>query len=264
MTSCSSRRVLIGVDLLAELRLATGQVLLRELPHGLDGEGSGPESRLADGHLEDLGRRGGRAVLVEQLLHRLTDGEPGQYLRGVVRRRLLPLPPGQPEDERALSVQHGSPLPRDRVGDLDEVRGADALGPLHRDDPGALRRVAVLGHLVEVGLGEEPGVGHQALVHRTELVDAELGVGDESAIPADGFLGQQQMAEDLLHRGVTETDRVDVGCGRRTEQVRLERIEGQAGAHPLEVPLAALGGIRSATRTLRLIALVDQTEQGRQ
>ena len=47
-------------------------------------------------------RRGALVVLVEQLLERLGDDEPGQHLGRVVRRRLLALAAGEPEDEGAL------------------------------------------------------------------------------------------------------------------------------------------------------------------
>ena len=55
-----------------------------------------------------------RAVLVEQLLQRLGDDEPGQHLGGVVGRGLLALATGEPEDEGALLVQHRLPLARAR------------------------------------------------------------------------------------------------------------------------------------------------------
>ena len=91
--------------------------------------------------------------------------------------------------------------------------------------PRALLGVAVLGHLVEVGLGEEAGVGHQALVDRAELVDAELGVGDEAAVAALLLLAQQQVAQHPLQGGVAEPDLVDVGGGLGLEEVGPQRAE---------------------------------------
>ena len=117
----------------------------------------------------------------------------------------------------------GLALARDLVLDADEVALGDAVGPLDRDDPGPLRRVAVLGHLVQVGLGEEAGVGHQALVDRAELVDAELGVGDEAAVLAPGLLAEQQVAQHLLERRVPEADLVDQRGRRGQEQVGAQR-----------------------------------------
>ena len=61
-------RVLLRVDPLAEFGLAAAQILLGELPDGLDGERAGPEGRLADRQPEDLLGGRGVAVLVEQLL----------------------------------------------------------------------------------------------------------------------------------------------------------------------------------------------------
>ena len=138
------------------------------------------------------------------------------------------------------------------VFEADEVSLGDAVGPVDGDDPGTLGRIAVLGHLVQVGLGEEARVGHQALVDRAELVDAELGVGDEAAVLAAGLLAEQQVAQDLLEGGVAEADLVDeawsppAGTGRRAGRGR----SGRAGRLP--------------RRGARLMPLVDQAEQQRQ
>ena len=56
---------------------------------------------------------GASAVLVEQLLERLADGEPGQHLGRVVGRGLLAVAAGQPEHERALLVQYRPALAGD-------------------------------------------------------------------------------------------------------------------------------------------------------
>ena len=117
-----------------------------------------------------------------------------------------------------------------------------------RDDPGPLGRVAVLGHLVQVGLGEEARVGHQALVHRAELVDAEFGVGDEAAVLAPGLLAEQQVAQHPLERRVPESGLVDQRGRRGQEQVGAQAVEDQA------VLLAVLGG-------RGLVPLVDEHEQ---
>jgi hypothetical protein len=65
------------------------------------------------------------------------------------------------------------------------------LGAAHRHHPRTLLRITVLGHLVQVFFGEEAGVTHQALIHRTQLVDTQLRVGDEAALGAaaapDGY-----------------------------------------------------------------------------
>ena len=44
------------------------QVLLGQLPHGLDGERAGPEGRLADSQAEDLLGSRGAPALVEKFL----------------------------------------------------------------------------------------------------------------------------------------------------------------------------------------------------
>ena len=134
------------------------------------------------------------------------------------------------------------------VLDADEVVLGDAVGPLDRDDPGPLGRVAVLGHLVQVGLGEEARVGHQALVHRAELVDAELGVGDEAAVLAPGLLAEQQVAQHPLQRRVPEAGLVDQRGRLRQEQVGAQAVEDQAG-------------LLAVSRLRRLVSLVDEREQ---
>jgi len=58
------------------------------------------------------------------------------------------------------------------------------VGQPRRHHPDAVVLLAGAGHLVEVLGGEEPGVGHEPFVHRAELVDAELRIGDEAAVPA--------------------------------------------------------------------------------
>ena len=135
------------------------------------------------------------------------------------------------------------------VLDADEVLLGDAAGPVDGDDPGTLGRVAVLGDLVQVGLGEEAGVGHQALVDRAELVDAELGVGDEAAVLAPGLLAEQQVAEHLLEGGVTEAGLVDQRGRLGQEQVGAQAVEGRAPA------------CSPSSRRGRLVAPVDEREQ---
>ena len=124
----------------------------------------------------------------------------------------------------------------------------DVVGPLDRDHPGTLGRVAALGHLVQVGLGEETGVGHQALVHRAELVDAELGVGDEAPVLAPRLLAQQQVAEHPLNGGVPEAGLVDEGGRAGQEQVGTQAVEDQARPSRL-------------LRWRRLVSLIDELEQ---
>ena len=122
-------------------------------------------------------------VLVEQLFQGLRHSEAGEHFGGVVRRRLLPFAAREAVDERALRVQD-LPCPHrwSRPGRGRSPSARCRRGPLNRHHPGPLGGVTVLGHLVQIGLGEEAGVGHQALVDRAELVDAELGVGDEAAV----------------------------------------------------------------------------------
>ena len=239
--------VVVGVDALAELALPAVEVLLGELAHRLDRERARAERGLAHRHREDVAGRGGGAALVEELGEGLADGEPGEDLGGVVGGRLLALAAGEPEHERAGLVDDRLRLAGEPVLGHDEVVAADAVGAVGGHDPRALARVAGLGDLVQVGLGEEAGIGHEPLVDGAELVDAELGVGDEPAVAAAGLLAQQQVGEDLLQGRVAELHVVDMGGRGGVEEVGAQRVEGQALGE---------GGVG-----LGPVALVDEAEQ---
>ena len=168
---------------LSEFALPPFQVALRKLVHGLVQERRRPHRRLADGEVQDALR--GHFV-GNQLLERVLDDAAGQRFGGVVAGRLLPVPPGEPVDEASLRVdaellppvvvQVVHPL---GLGVLVEVAG--------RDEPRVLQVVRVvlrLLDLVQVLLREEPPVGKERLIHRAELVDAELRVGDATPPPA--------------------------------------------------------------------------------
>ena len=183
----------------------------------------------------------------------------------------LPVPAGQPVDERPGAVP--DPLAgREPVLVLlldEHVVGVD--GDLGRGDhPGAAGRVALLGDLVQFLGGDEPGVGHQALVDRAELVDAELGVGDEPAAlvlalpPA--ALGEHQPAQHLVQRlvpqpGVEQGSLVVVtGVGDAADQPGLRRLE-QVGLERLEPEPLALGQALRARVPARPVTVVDHAEQ---
>ncbi|MPM78010.1 hypothetical protein SDC9_125020 [bioreactor metagenome] len=246
-------RVLVRVDPLAQLLLTAGEVLLGELADRLHREGAGAEGRFAHRQVEDVAGRRTLPVLVEQLLQRLGDDEPGDHLGGVVRRGLLALPAGQPEDERAAGVHHRLGLAGDRIGRRDEVGLGDVMGALDRHHPRALLRIAVLRHLVQIVLGEEAGVGHLPLVDRAQLVDAEIDVRDETAVLALLLLAQQQVAQHLLEGLVAELHLTDVLDGLRQEQVGAQAVELQ--------PLGAGGLVGVGVGGRRVVALVDQSEQ---
>ena len=117
--------------------------------------------------------------------------------------------------------------------------------------PGALLGVAVLRHLVEVGLGEEARVRHQALVDRAELVDAELGVGDEADPAAAGAPCSAAGGAAPLQREVAEPDLVDERRRLGPEEVCPQRAKRQ--------PIDAVDVPRAARR--RVVPLVDEPEQ---
>ena len=78
-----------------------------------------------------------------------------------------------------------------RTKSLDEMPSIRVAGTTHDPFDG----VAVLGDFVEVLVGEEAGVAHQPLIHRTELVDAQLRVRDEATVATRDLLAQQQVPE---------------------------------------------------------------------
>ena len=82
------------------------QVLLGELADGLDGERPGARAPARRSSGRGSPRRSWSCPSWSSSSSSAwDDGEPGQHLGGVVRRRLLAFPAGQPEDERAPPVQ---------------------------------------------------------------------------------------------------------------------------------------------------------------
>ena len=194
-----------------------------------------------------------RAVLVEQLLERLARRRTGSAPRACSRTPTAAAPGRRAGTRRcpaACSTGFVSPVTGSVVVTKSLAAMPSARSTGHH--PGALLGVAVLGHLVEVGLGEEAGVGHQALVDRAELVDAELGVGDEAAVacPRVSLLSSRCRSTCCSAR-VAEPDLVDERGRLRPEQVGSQRAERRARRAPLV-------GVASASR---VVALVDQPEQ---
>ncbi len=140
----------------------------------------------------------------------MLDHTAGEHLGRVVAGGTLPVAPRQAEHEAALGVTH--PHGTAGVGVLggDEHVVGVAVGVVDGQHPRATLGVAALGHLEQVTGGEEPAIGHQPLVHRTQLVDAQLGIGDEPGRVAFAFAGgQHQLAEHLLEGLVAQGDAVE-------------------------------------------------------
>ena len=125
--------------------------------------------------------------------------------------------------------------------------------------------VAALGHLEQVAGGEEPGVGHQPLVHRTQLVDAQLRIGDVASRVALLLAGgQHQLGQHLLERLVAQLHLVEVAGGAGVEEQGIQpgelevELVGGLGIGLVEGPLAGkqllLGGFG-------VVALVHQLEE---
>ncbi len=95
--------------------------------------------------------------------------------------------------------------------------------------------VAALGHLEQVAGGEEPGVGHEPLVHRTQLVDAQLRIGDVAGRVALQLAGgQHQLGQHLLERLVAQLHLVEVAGGAGVEE---------QGIQPGELEVELVGGL---------------------
>ena len=92
-----------------------------------------------------------------------------------------------------------------------------------------------LGHLEQVAGGEEPGVGHEPLVHRTQLVDAQLRIGDVAGRVALLLAGRQhQLGQHLLKRLVAQLHLVEVAGGAGVEE---------QGIQPGELEVELVGGL---------------------
>lgn len=230
-------RVLLRVDLLAPLLLRQLQIQLGQLVDRLVQERAGAESGLAHPPAQHLRRRDAgllrfarvdAPLVVEAEAQRLLNRRPGQGLRCVVRGTGLPVPAGQPVHVRTDLVHHRVGQARLRVDGvlLDEdavarrVRVQPAADLVGRDQPGPALRVATLGDLVHRLLGDETGVRHQALVHRAEVVDAEIGVADKPAPALALALDQGQVAQNLVQHLVAQAQvQGVVGAGEPSRRV---------------------------------------------
>jgi hypothetical protein len=141
------------------------------------------------------------SALEERVLHETLRED----LRRVVARARLAIATREAEDERALRVATVRGLP---VRALVRELGLAVLREVTLGDEEALLGgvgvlVARTMHLVEHLLREEAAVAEEALVHRAELADAELGVADAPATrgaapSASSFGREREQADHLL------------------------------------------------------------------
>ena len=103
---------------------------------------------------------------------------------GIIGGGALTVASRQAVGELPRAVAADAPLPRRRVRHPHNVgvRVAPRVGLRHQ--PGALGGVPALGDLHHRLGGEDPGVGHEALVDGAELVNAQVRVRDPPAAPA--------------------------------------------------------------------------------
>lgn len=80
-------------------------------------------------------------------------------------------------------------------------------------------------HLNEVFLGEEAGIGHQALIDLSQLGHAEGGIRDEATVTSPLFLGEQEVLQHAVKGKIGELDLIDIGSGLRFEEVCVEVAE---------------------------------------
>ena len=220
------------------------EVLVGELVDRLVEERAAAHRGLADAVLQDLGR--GR-VITDQLGQRMLHHRASQHLGRVVRGAALPVTPRQAVDERARRVHDETLLTGQRVLPPHHVLLVVLAQLLALHQPRALGRITVLGELHQLPTGDETAVGHQPLVHRTELVDAQLRIRHVAGLAALAFrwLRQQQQRQHPLQDRVAQVHVVDVVSVLGIEQVGPQRFEHQAVAVGLT----------------RVVAGVDQLEQ---
>ncbi len=254
--------VVLGVDLHAPLALGQAQVQLGELVHRFVEERPGPQRRLANPPTQHVRRvhpcllrflRVDLPLRVESEPQGLLDGGLGQRLGRVVRRAGLPVAAREPVDVRAHRVRRGlllagllvdRPLHEDAVAR--RVRVAPRGDLAARDQPGPGLRVTALGDLVLHLVHDEPGVGHQALVHGAKVVDAQVGVGNEAAPAVSALaLDQGEVAQHLVQHVVAQPQVQHLrtvagavaGCGELlpdepyrhgVEQPRAQRLDPHA------------------------------------
>lgn len=126
----------------------------------------------------------------------------------------------------------------------------ELLGPVDRDDPRAVVRVAIIGNLEELLSREEPLVGHEALVHRAQLIDAKGRVAQGLPATTALFLREAEVGEYLLQCFVGDPGTVEQRAGSLGEQRRPQTREGQSSSIDLQ-------------GRFRLIPVVDEAEQDR-
>ena len=241
---------LLGVYAPAQLALTPREILLRQLAHRLNREGPRPQRRLTHRQMQDLLRARRPPVLIQQLLQRLLHRETRQHLRGVEGGRALPVPAREPVDELALLIGDVAALTRHPILHRHEVLFLQALHDVLGHHPRALRGVPARRHLPQALGGEGTRVAHQPLVDGTQLVDAQLHIGDEATAALAVLLSQQQVAQHPQQRPVAQTHLVNEGGRHRAEKVGSHRPEDQA------IEAALLRG-----RHLLVVPLIDQAEQ---
>ena len=124
-------------------------------------------------------------------------------------------------------------------------------------------------HLVEVLFGEEAAVGEQRLVHRAQLVDAELGVGDAPApcacaasplAAAGSGAAEGHQPQHPLQHVVAQLHLVQQRRGVFAEQPAVQRTHGEAVALRLARRLRRGAGAAQQV-LLRVEAVADEAEQ---
>ena len=81
--------------------------------------------------------------------------------------------------------------------------------PGDRHDPRPLRGITLRGDLQQLLLGDEAGVGHQALIDLTQLRHPQGGVGDETTVLLRLLPGQQQPLQHPVQGKIAQLHLVD-------------------------------------------------------
>ncbi len=256
--------VRLRVDRGIQLALPPLQVLVGELVDRLVEERATAHRGLTHPVVEKVAR--GR-VVVDQLGQRMLHHRAGQHLRRVVRGAALPIAARKAVDERAHRVHDETLLTGQRVLPPHHVLLVVLAQLLALHQPRALGRITVLGELHQLPTGDETAVGHQPLVHRAELVDAQLRVRHVTRLAALALrrLRQQQQRQHPLQHRVAQIHVVDVVGVPPIEQVGPQRLEHQAVAVGLARVMTGVDQVeQQPQRIVQVVAIARGTGEGAQ
>ena len=249
------RKALVVGNQFPALLLFALQISLGQLVDRFVQKGGAAHGRLANRQTQNLVG----ALALQQLLQGIPHQTLGQHFGGVVGGRALPLAPSQAVNKGALGV-HPQVIPvlarlvAHALVLAVLLQGLSAHEVAHvqlvEAIPGALDLVQVLG-------GDKAAVRKQSLVHRPQLVDAQVGVGYSAAPPllAGAGTGQAHQVHDAQHYPVAQTRPAQHRGEFGVEDMRLQRGDVE------QTVQARMRGQFPQFRFVAGVAVVDHVEQ---